>query len=261
MNTDGLKETPAKATKDSNLDSKGVDKAVVGLKGIVGAIPIVGSLVSELVGALIPNQRLDRIADFTQRLARKIDAQSQILIQNRFLQPEGADIVEEALWQTARALSDERRERIASLVKNALSKEEINLIESKKLLLVLSQLNDFEILLLRSYVEPLGKETDFTKAHAEELQPVHAYYRAPKELLDKHAIRKSMDDHLKELGLISPSFSFHGRGQPTEFDMDTGTLKPSHHHISLLGRLLLREIDFYPTNDNFYSGDPESPKM
>jgi hypothetical protein len=61
-----------------------------------------------------------------------------------------------------------------------------------------------------------------------------------------------MVDHLKALGLISPTFWPPRAGEPPEFDQDTGTLKPSHYHISLLGRLLLREIDFYPEDDNFY---------
>jgi hypothetical protein len=245
-------------SEEVQLAAKGIDHTVTGLKGVLGAIPIVGSLVAEIVGAVIPNQRVDRLVDFTQKLSAKLDDQSRILLQNRIVEPEGVDILEEALWQSARALSEERRQRIASLVKNALSREEVNLIESKKLLLVLSQLNDLELLLLRSYAEPQGGASDFMRTHGEELKPVHAYLRAPKALLDKHAIRKSMDDHLKMMGLISPFFWTARRGEPPEFDQDTGTLKPSHHHISLLGRLLLREIDFYPDNDKFYDRSKEA---
>ena len=238
--------------KHIQLAAKGIDHTVTGLKGVLGAIPVVGALVAEIVGEVIPNQRVDRLVDFTQKLAAKLDDQSRILLQNRIIEPEGIDILEEAMWQSARAPSEERRQRIASLVKNALSGEELKLIESKKLLLVLSQLNDFELLLLRSYAELPGTASDFMRTHGEELKPVHAYFRAAKALLDKHAIRKSMDDHLKMMGLISPVFWTAIRGEPPKFDQDTGTLKPSSYHISLLGRLLLREIDFYPDNDNFY---------
>ena len=245
-------------SKENQLATKGVDHTVAGLKGVLGAIPLVGSLVAEIVGAVIPNQRVDRIADFTQKLAAQLDEHSGILLQNRIVEPEGVDVVEEALWQSARALSEERRHRIASLVRNALSREEVNVIESRKLLLVLSQLNDFELILLRSYAS-LGtaKDTEFLHAHGEALKPVPAYLRAPKEDLDKHAIRKSMDDHLKLLGLVSPIFWAVRDDEAPEFDRETGTLKPTAHVISLLGRLLLREIDFYPEDDKFYDPDKE----
>lgn len=240
---------------ETKLATRGIDHTVTGLKGVLGAVPVVGSLVAEIIGSVIPNQRLDRLVDFTQKLSAQLDEHGRLLLQNRIVEPAGVDILEEALWQSARALSEERRQRIASLTKNALSRKEVNLIESKKLMLLLSQLNDFELILLRSYAEPLGKDTDFMQTHGEALKPVHAFFRAPKEDLDRHAIRKSMDDHLKALGLISPSFWPTRHGEPPEFDQDTGTLKPSGHHISLLGRLLLREIDFYPEDDKFYVRD------
>ena len=53
------------------LDNRAVDYVLNAVKAAVGPIPIVGPLVSELVGVVIPNQRLDRIAKFLVELERK----------------------------------------------------------------------------------------------------------------------------------------------------------------------------------------------
>ena len=45
----------------SIMSTKGTDIAMILSKGLVGAIPFVGPLAAEIVGAIIPNQRIDRL--------------------------------------------------------------------------------------------------------------------------------------------------------------------------------------------------------
>ena len=45
----------------SIMSTKGTDIATILSKGLVGAIPFVGPLAAEIVGAIIPNQRIDRL--------------------------------------------------------------------------------------------------------------------------------------------------------------------------------------------------------
>ena len=46
--------------------------AIVG-KGAVGAIPFVGPMAAEIIGALIPNQRMDRLEQFLKELDLKMN--------------------------------------------------------------------------------------------------------------------------------------------------------------------------------------------
>ena len=48
------------------------DLATIFGKGLVGAIPFVGPLAAEIVGSIIPNQRIDRIETFLKMLESKI---------------------------------------------------------------------------------------------------------------------------------------------------------------------------------------------
>src|SRR5687768_2120958 len=97
---------------ETELHNQRIDYSVSALKGALGAIPFLGSSLAELCGSLIPNQRIDRLIDFAEKLSAKVGEHEAALIQKRILEPEGADILEEALWQSARALSDERRGQI-----------------------------------------------------------------------------------------------------------------------------------------------------
>ena len=242
--------------ENKSLQNRGADYTASALKSVLGAVPIVGSVLTEIVGNIIPNQRVDRLADFATKLAEKVQEHEKEMIQKRLLEPEGTDILEEALWQSARALSEERRKQIASMVKNGLTKQEIDLVETKKLLLLLSQLNDVEVFILYSQADRLHQDKDFMEKFGEAIKPVRAWIRAPQKQLDKHAISESLRKHLVQLGLLQPYFPFVGHNQIPEFDQFTGGFKNSGYQITLLGRLLLRSIDFYPEGS-----DPNLPEI
>src|SRR5688500_11999438 len=127
------------------------DVASVVAKGALGAIPIVGALAAEVVGALIPNRRLDRIETLLEELSRKLGDRSEDQVRERFTSPEFVDLLEEGLQQSARALSEERISSIATLLKNSLTEKELNHAHDKRLLELLGTLNDAEIIVLQSY--------------------------------------------------------------------------------------------------------------
>jgi hypothetical protein len=49
-----------------------IDAVTVAAKGVLGGIPVVGPMVAEVVGALIPNQRVDRICRLVEELRRRV---------------------------------------------------------------------------------------------------------------------------------------------------------------------------------------------
>jgi hypothetical protein len=70
--------------------------------------------------------------------------------------------LEDALPQASRALSDERKEYIANLLKNSLTDDSLEHAGKKKLLSLLNELNDPEIILLYYYtVDGKGQERIF----------------------------------------------------------------------------------------------------
>ena len=211
---------------------KAIDYVASGAKAIAGAAPFVGSILAELAGVVIPNQRLDRIAKFAAALEERIRNLEQADVRKSLHDEEFTDLLEGALRQAARSTSDERRGYLASLIANSLSNETIEHAESKHLLRILDELNDIEIIWLRFYLRPgMGGDEDFRGKHQAVLARRQAFIGSSEEVLDKHALQESYQDHLIDLGLVIP-----------EFDRFTGEPKVSYHYISPLGKLLLRTI-------------------
>lgn len=84
------------------------DILTVLFKGAAGAIPIAGPLFSEIIGATVPNQRVDRIEELAKSLEKKLDKVSEEMLQQKIKEPETVDLFEDALIQSTRALSQER---------------------------------------------------------------------------------------------------------------------------------------------------------
>lgn len=72
------------------------DIATIFTKGIVGAIPFVGPLAAEIVGTTIPNQRMDRIEKFLEKLEQKIKKMDQEKVKESIEKPESVDLFEDA---------------------------------------------------------------------------------------------------------------------------------------------------------------------
>ena len=113
-------------------------------KSVVGAVPFVGSLLIEIAGTVIPNQRIDRIAKFAQSLSEKLERVEQQFVTAQLGNEQFTDLMEEGLRQACRSLTDDRREYIASLIAHSLSWDDIEFQESKHLLRILNELNDLE---------------------------------------------------------------------------------------------------------------------
>nr|CAA6830690.1 MAG: Unknown protein [uncultured Thiotrichaceae bacterium] len=224
------------------------DIATMFSKGIVGAIPFVGPLAAEIIGATIPNQRIDRIESFLEKLENKIKEIDKEKVQALIKNPETIDLFEDAFIQASRALSEDRKEYIASLLKNSLDSDEIEYIEYKRLLSVLGELNDLEILMLISQRFNLMGCSDpeseqFWEKHREILQEPPAYMGSTQEEIDKNTIFLAHKLHLVNLGLLKPRFKKPNRGEIPEFDEKTGMIKSSGFDSTSLGRLLLKAID------------------
>ncbi|HCG5264167.1 TPA: hypothetical protein NJZ15_002882 [Vibrio parahaemolyticus] len=81
------------------------DVAAILGKGLAGAIPIVGPLAAEVIGAVIPNQRMERIESLLESLEAKVKEAEIHNIEAKFSQPEFVDLLEDGFIQASKALS------------------------------------------------------------------------------------------------------------------------------------------------------------
>src|SRR5688572_12945703 len=83
------------------LGSTNADRIALVLKGAAGTIPVVGGAIAELVGSIIPGQRMDRLVDFVERLGRKLAHVERDVLDARMRQEEFTDLLEDGLLQAA----------------------------------------------------------------------------------------------------------------------------------------------------------------
>ncbi|WP_162801437.1 hypothetical protein [Azospirillum brasilense] len=110
-----------------------------------GLIPCIGPMVQIALNETIPNARIERIETYLRYLSERID---EIRLESALNRPEGLDLFEEGIWQAVRALSDDRKQRIATLVAYGLSAEEARGRRIRHFLRILNQLDDAEIFIL-----------------------------------------------------------------------------------------------------------------
>jgi hypothetical protein len=229
--------------KPNSLAPQSADYLAAALKAILGAVPLAGSLLVELAENVIPNQRIDRVTKFVKILEKKIAHLEEVFVHSQLADESFTDLLEEALRQSVRSLTPERREYLANIVANSLSDEEIKFAESKHMLRLLGELNDIEIIWLKFYLEiPEDGGEQFMNEHQEILSPVIATHEGPPSAIVKETLQNSYQEHLARLGLLKPKYGTDMRTKLPEYDSYTGAQKIVGYEISWLGRLLLRQI-------------------
>ncbi len=154
------------------------------------------------------------------------------------------------MGQASRAMSKERLDYIASLLKNSITDEELEHLEYKKLLSLLREINDAEVIWLKNYSHRSrsygSKEyTEFYETHKNILEPARVKFddASRQKIAEKEAIQKNYKENLLRLNLLKENFKSIDKGKLPELDEKTGKMKASSVESSILGRLLLKFID------------------
>jgi hypothetical protein len=201
-------------------------------KGVFGLIPFVGPLVAEIIGTIVPNQRIDRIVKFAHILEEKCSSLEEEILQTKLRNPSFVDLFEDGLYQAARALTEERLEHIALILKNGLSTTEVDYAKHKHILSLLSEINEIELLLLKYYSLHGKQRENFYLAHREVIISTSTRIKASIEAKERATIQKSYINHLVRLNLLDE-----------RLNAKAGTIKSQGYKTSSLGLMLLKNID------------------
>jgi len=228
---------------NNQLDNNKSDWAAIAAKASLGAIPIAGSFLAEIAGVLIPNQRIDRIAKFVNELNRQLENMPEEVIKRLRINEQFIDLVEESLIRASRASSEARRKYILNIVQNGISDDSADMNNAKYLLLLLSEINDNEVIWLRYYHErTINDKSQFRELHRNVLEPVQVYMGSSKEERRQGAIQDSYKEHLERLGLIKHNIRMNKDLGVPEYDTFTNKPKVSYSQTTTLGNMLLDSI-------------------
>lgn len=226
-----------------SLKDNYVDKLTALTKGLTGIIPIGGSLISEIVGSLIPNQRIDRLAKYIQVLEDKlssipIDRMNELLNNTELI-----DLLEDGFFQASRASSDERREYISQIILNGIDGSQIEYSQSRSLLRLLGELTDVELIWLRYYANYYAEDfRKFSNLHKEVLHNRYPSSDGNEEQHRKYILQDYCSKHLESMGLlgvvnnnIDPKLQMLYRAHMAE-------ITPNGYFITRLGLTLLKQL-------------------
>jgi hypothetical protein len=212
-------------------------------KAALGAVPFAGSLLAEIAGSIIPNQRIERVVDFASQLEARLSETERGLLRAKLTDENFTDLMEEALRQAARSVSAERRAYIAQLVVNGLSPGAVSVVETKHLLKILGEINDIEIIRLTSHLfDTMGSGQGYWERHREILETAAPSFGSPQDEIDRFTMQNSYDEHLASLALLSPLHNVDRRTEQLVVDRHRGTLEVQGYEITNLARLLLRQL-------------------
>ncbi len=228
--------------EELDTDTTRSDVTTTFLKVLASRVPKVGPVLAHIIGVVIPNEKLTRLIIFTKVLGDRIRYIEDEMAKQRMETPEFMDLFEEALLQASRALTDDRRQYIAALLANSIASEGLQHSEEKKLLWLLGELNDAEILTLKFYSLSLRDKQSFAALHKELFAPVDRSLDV-QDIIDKRAFRNSYRSRLLELNLLEGVYKKAEVGTVPEFDLRTGRIKASDYNVTSLGKLFLRYID------------------
>jgi hypothetical protein len=209
---------------------------------VSGRLATLGPLFAEVIGGVIPHRRMDRIVNVLELLEARVTDIELKRIQERLADSEDLqDLLEEGVVQSTRAITRDRQERIAEMLKNSLSTDELDYMQKKRLWGILGELTDQELILLQ-YHGMRGHDEDFWERHKDAIVGPAAHMGSTSEEVDRDAVHRSFNKHLVDRGLIRTQFKRPKRGEPPEFDEKTGMMKASGHDITRLGGVLLRHV-------------------
>lgn len=230
---------------DNNLNTNFLDNRVATYKTVVGLVPGFGSILSEIVGAIIPDQRMDRLVKYIKILDEKIRSIDEDLLKLAKSNEQIVDLIEEGFVQASRALTDERREYIANVVINGLTDKEKRYSDSKYILKLLSEFNDQEIIWLCSYMY-IGTERyrEFIKNHHETLKPISRSTDVSQKEIEEAAIQDAYKNHLERLNLIVSNYKVDKSSNQLILDTN-GKPKLLNIRLTSFGKLLLKQIGLF----------------
>lgn len=225
-----MQSDPAAVGTRPELGNNTADRCAAVMRSAFGFIPYIGPVLAELVTAIIPNQRLDRVEVFLRLLSQEME---KLNAAANVKEPSSIPLVEEGIAQAARAFSDERKEYLAKCVAQGLKVGEQDKLRELKILKILGELGDDELLLLDAHVEPGG----FRRRKS--LAPERAFLSDTDDVKAQHQLHRASFRRLEAMGLLH----FCGTGSPDGRlgYRNVGRMQ-GNYRLTPLGRVLLSRV-------------------
>jgi hypothetical protein len=216
-----------------NLQTNLTDYTTSILKSVFGLIPIVGPVAQELLGIIIPRQRMDRVVKFVELLSEdfnkiRVDFDSFL---SKVSDARYSTLFYKACVGSADAYSEERIKYIKNIFVYGLEQKDMQVYKAEGLLNLLNKVTDIEIVYLRCYYLYKWDLQGFKEYQAKTglyiLQP-NIHGGMSREEIDDEVAKSIYLRNLVSYGLLEIELDIRGK---------------SKYKCSSVGDLLIRTID------------------
>jgi|GEM_PF-7030354 len=191
--------------KFSSIDSDFLKSSYTEMAGTLskicfGCVPIVGPILSEIMGFCMQKEERNRVFNYINTLEKRLSS-----LENRDKIPSLAgfqDLLIESCRQATETINEKRHEYIASILANGLSKDSDNLPKVLKILEVFKSLKDAELEILKQYeinsIDINGGSSSKFGTYDPALQEYNTAYT----LSDDCSSNNTHLNHLRQLNLL-----------------------------------------------------------
>jgi hypothetical protein len=219
------------------LGPGGGDRTAAVIRSVISNIPIVGQALAEIVTELVPNQRAERLEKYLLYLGEEIAALKIENVNATMKTPENIGLIEDGAYQAARALTDERKRYLARAVAQGIGVEEKHKLNEKRVLALIGDLDDGDLLLLDAFASQNTGREKFEKLRPE--QPTINNRRSG--VSERWGLYQASIDRLTRLSLLKKQVNLDSKTKLPEFDTFTGEPK-GYHVVTALGSLVLNRV-------------------
>lgn len=187
------------------------DLILSAIKALSASIPIIGSIINELIENVIPNQRLARACAFLEKLEKKVQVLENGKIKDNFNHPEFINLLEEAVAQVFKSVSEDRIDHVASILFNSIKGKEIEYDEAKIYLKLLDDVTDKEIIILGSKYYTFRDYPEYHERHQVHLELNTPTLASDNSEIEEYNVYQSYLQHLAVLGLLKQDEKFESQ--------------------------------------------------
>lgn len=211
------------------------DRIYAWLKSGTGVIPGIGAAICTYLGELQPDWKFKRVRNVLIWLERRVTAieNGETRFHLNVSTEAGADLLQEGLEQSEKAITEYRQEVLGRVLANSLTSIELNHEQDFLVLSTLKSLSEYELIHFIDYATQKGSEfkfnnENFRNLHLEILQPRATHLQSTMDEIEAASTQRQYKAMLAQKGLLMQT--------------TTQTQTPSYK-ISSFGKLFFRRLD------------------
>ena len=189
----------------------------------------------------MPNQRIDRIAEFLRELAVRVESVEKQALRQALSTPEGVDLLEDGLTAASRALTPSRRKRLAAAFARSLVNTDVEHVYRKRLLQIAADLSDPELIMLHGIAMYSRNALDpvFLTRHDAALHGPAFRFDARLEDQPEYARYETLVQNLVSLKLLTPHANATLVGRMTVPPVFREGAPVANYELTPLGRAVI----------------------